>query len=128
MQAFRKLKVWEKSHALTLALYRETRSFPRAETYRLVDQICRAASSIPANIAEGCGRASDGEMRQFLQQALGSASELEYHLLLAHDLAFIPDDRYTEYEGAIVEIQKMLTAMVLRLRQRTANGRRAAAH
>ena len=90
MKNFRELKVWEKAHLLTIDIYRITATFPKEEMYGLTSQIRRASSSIPANIAEGCGRGSDNDFRRFLQIAMGSASELEYHLLLAHDLERIP--------------------------------------
>ena len=83
MQSFRNLKVWEKAHRLTLDVYRSTKMFPRDETYGLTSQIRRAAGSIGANIAEGSCRKGDCEFSRFLQIAMGSASELEYHLLLA---------------------------------------------
>ena len=82
MKDFRNLKVWEKSHQLALAVYKATSTFPRHELYGL--------TSIPANIAQGCGRSGDAELARFLQIAMGSASELEYHLLLARDLGFLP--------------------------------------
>src|SRR2546430_6003358 len=82
MKDFRKLQVWEKAHQLALALYQVTASFPRDETYGLVSQIRRAAASIPSNIAEGCGRDGDPELSRFCTIARGSASELEYQLLL----------------------------------------------
>ena len=90
MKDFRNLKVWEKSHQLALAVYKATSTFPRHELYGLTSQIRRACASIPANIAEGCGRSGDAELARFLQIAMGSASELEYHLLLARDLGFLP--------------------------------------
>ena len=86
MKDFRKLKVWERAHQFVLAVYQTTPSFPRDETYGLTRQIRRAASSIPSNIAEGCGRDGDAESARFCLIARGSASELEYQILLAHDL------------------------------------------
>ena len=83
MKDFRHLTVWQKSHELTLALYRLTAPFPREEIYGLTSQIRRAASSIPANLAEGCGTDGDGELARYCRIARASASELEYHLLLA---------------------------------------------
>ena len=94
MRDFKNLKVWQKSHSLTLTVYKSTAAFPKEEVYGLTSQIRRACSSIPANIAEGCGRASEAELSRFLQIAMGSASELEYHLLLTHDLGFLKDDAY----------------------------------
>lgn len=84
---FRKPKVWEKSHQLALGVYKATVGFPKTELYGLTRQIRRCGASIPANIAEGCGRDGDAELARFLRLSMGSASELEYHLLLAHDLA-----------------------------------------
>lgn len=86
MRDFRDLKVWERSHHLTLAIYKRTASFPKQEQYV---QLRRCSASIPANIAEGCGRSGNAELARFLRIAMGSASELEYHLLLAHDLTFL---------------------------------------
>ena len=86
MKDFHDLKIWQRSHKLTLALYKATNPFPKSEMYGLTSQIRRCSASIPANIAEGCGRNGDLELARFFQIALGSASELEYHLLLASDL------------------------------------------
>ena len=86
MKDFRDLQVWQKAHGLTLAIYRVTVTFPRQELYGLTTQLRRASSSIAANLAEGCGRNSDAEFARFCSIAMGSASELEYHLLLARDL------------------------------------------
>jgi four helix bundle protein len=89
MKDFRDLKVWDKSHQLTLACYEATGGFPKQEIFGLVSQIRRCSSSVAANIAEGCGRRGNGEFHRFLQIAMGSASELEYHLLLSKDLKFL---------------------------------------
>ncbi|HEX5848085.1 MAG TPA: four helix bundle protein [Rubrobacter sp.] len=86
MKDFHELKVWEKGHELTLAAYKATARFPVEERYGLTSQIRRASASVPANIAEGCGRGGDTELARFLQIAAGSAGELEYHLLLANQL------------------------------------------
>jgi four helix bundle protein len=94
MKNFKDLKVWSKAHSLTLAVYQVTREFPREELYGLTSQVRRSAASIGANIAEGCGRRSDGEMCRFLQNRLGSATELEYHLLLARDLQILEDGKF----------------------------------
>jgi four helix bundle protein len=90
MKDFRELQVWRKAHELTLAVYQITASFPREELYGLTAQLRRAGSSIAANLAEGCGRNGDAELARFCSMAMGSASELEYHLLLARDLKLIP--------------------------------------
>ncbi len=78
MQNFRSLRVWEKSHHLTLEIYSCSKAFPREEMYGLISQMRRASASIGTNIAEGCCRKSNTEMARFLQIAMGSASELEY--------------------------------------------------
>src|SRR5213594_281895 len=109
MKNFRQLKVWEKSHELALAIYHITALFPREETYGLTSQIRRAASSIPSNIAEGCGRDGDAELARFCTIARGSASELEYQLLLARDLKFIPPNDYEQLAQQAIEIKRMLT-------------------
>ena len=93
MQSFRNLRVWEKSHSLTLCVYASSRAFPREEMYGLTSQMRRSSASIGMNIAEGCCRKGDVEMGRFLQIAIGSASELEYQLLLAHDLHYLCDPR-----------------------------------
>jgi len=94
LRDFRKQKVWEKSHLLSLEIYKVTEGFPREELYGLTGQIRRACASIPANIAEGCGKDGDADFARFLQISRGSANELEYHLLLAKDLGFLKQDEY----------------------------------
>jgi four helix bundle protein len=116
MKSFRELKVWQKAHELTLAIYAATRSFPNEELYGLTSQLRRSAASIGANIAEGCGRRSGGEICRFLQIARGSASEVEYHVLLARDLRFMGEKQSSELSHEADEIQRMLTALIQRLR------------
>ncbi|MGH9543699.1 MAG: four helix bundle protein [Terriglobales bacterium] len=115
MEDFKDLRVWEKAYDLTLSVYKKTSSFPREEMYGLTSQLRRATSSVGANIAEGCGRRSDPEMRRFLQIARGSANEVEYHLLLARDLHFLSPDDFKDLEGMVLEIQRMLASFVQRL-------------
>jgi four helix bundle protein len=115
MKDFRKLLVWEKAHQLTLAIYQLTRTFPREETYGLVSQIRRAASSIPSNIAEGCGREGDAELARFCLMARGSASELEYQILLSRDLKLIQSNEYEQLTEQTIEIKRMLTVLVQKL-------------
>jgi four helix bundle protein len=110
MRNFKDLHVWSKAHQLTLAVYRATASFPKEELYGLTGQIRRACGSIPANIAEGCGRGSQAELARFLQIARGSASELEYHLLLARDLHLLPPTDYEYLNTALTEVEKMLSS------------------
>jgi four helix bundle protein len=117
MEDFKNLKAWSKAHELTLAVYQRTRTFPKDEIYGLTSQIRRASASIGANIAEGCGRRSDPELKRFVQIARGSASELEYHLLLARDLLFLTPDEFRNLEAKIMEIQRMLAALSQRLQR-----------
>ena len=112
MKDFRELKVWQKAHQLTLAVYQLTASFPREELYGLSSQLRRAGASIAANLAEGCGRNGDAELARFCSMAMGSASELEYHLLLARDLKFIKSKDYEELHQRATELKRMLTAFM----------------
>ena len=89
MRDFKDLKVWERSHRPVLAVHDATGTFPREETYGLTAQLRRCSASIPANIAEGCGRSGEAELARFMLIAMGSASELEYHLLLLRDLGYL---------------------------------------
>lgn len=116
MKGFRQLKVWEKSHRLVLGIYETSRSFPASEIYGLTSQVRRAAYSIPANIAEGCGRGSDAEFSRFLQIAMGSASELEYFLLLVKDLRIIDLEVHGGLERELIEVKKMLAALLRKLK------------
>jgi four helix bundle protein len=118
MRDFRELKVWHKAHALTLDVYRVTQSFPRHELYGLTSQIRRAAVSIGANIAEGAGKNSSAEFGRFLQIALGSASELEYHLLLSRDLGYLIPEIYALLSQQTIETKKMLSGFGQYLGQR----------
>jgi four helix bundle protein len=115
LEDFKDLIVWGKAHELALSIYQRTRTFPKDEMYGLTSQIRRASASIGANIAEGCGRRSDPEMRRFIQIARGSASELECHLLLARDLQFLPREEFVVLEAKVFEIQRMLASLVQRL-------------
>jgi four helix bundle protein len=112
MKDFRDLKVWEKAHELALDCYSLTANFPKHEIFGIVSQIRRAGSSIGANIAEGCGRAGNGEFQRFLQIAMGSASELENHLLLARDLHFLSHENHCQIELRVIEVKKMLAGLI----------------
>jgi four helix bundle protein len=116
VKGFKELKVWRKAHEMTVAVYGVTRGFPREELYGLTGQLRRSAASIGANIAEGCGRRSDGEMARYLQIARGSASEVEYHVLLARDLHYLREEEWQELSYQADELQRMLTALIQRFR------------
>jgi four helix bundle protein len=121
MEDFKNLRVWAKAHELTLSVYQKTQSFPKDEMYGLTSQMRRSAASVGANIAEGCGRRSDGEMRRFLQIARGSANELEYHLLLAKDLHFLEISEFTDLEARVLEIRRMLASLAAKLKSAAAS-------
>jgi len=112
MRDFRELKVWERSHHLTLEVYQLTKRFPKTEQYGLTSQLRRSAQSIPENIAEGAGKDSRRDFARFLQIARGSASELEYELLLARDLHYVNEADYVRMNETVVEIKRMLTRFV----------------
>lgn len=112
MKDFKDMRVWSKAHSLTIGVYKATRGFPREELFGLTSQMRRAASSIGANIAEGSGRRSDGELTRFLHIARGSAAELEYHLLLAHDLELLSDISHGVLVKQTDEVQRMLTSLI----------------
>jgi four helix bundle protein len=112
MQNFRNLKVWHKAHTVTLDVYCRTALFPKHEMFGLTSQIRRAAASIGANIAEGCGRDGDAELCRFLQIAMGSASELEYHLLLSRDLEFLNGSEYNLLNREVTEVKRMLSTLI----------------
>jgi len=113
---FKKLQVWRKAHEMTLDTYRVTAAFPREEMYGLTSQLRRSTASVGANIAEGCGRRSDGEMCRFLQIARGSASETEYHFLLARDLHFLTEKDFQVLTRKADELQRMLTGLMQSVR------------
>lgn len=116
MQDYKQLKIWQRSHQLVLRVYKVTASFPSNEKYGLISQIQRCAVSIPSNIAEGSGRSSDADFARFLYIAMGSAAELDYQLLLSHDLEFLPSNIYRELSQELTEIRKMLNAFTKRLK------------
>ena len=116
MQSFRNLKVWGKAHALVLDVYSSSRQFPRDELYGLTSQMRRASVSIGANIAEGCCRKGDAELGRFLQIAMGSASELEYELLVSRDLSLLNLDDFQRLEGEVIEVKRMLAALICKLK------------
>ena len=119
MHDFRRLRVWEKGHKLTLAIYRISSEFPTTERFGLTSQMRRSSSSIPSNIAEGCGRGSRAHFSRFLRIAMGSASELEYQIQLVFDLGFLNSSNYADLTENVVEIKKMLASLINRLRDET---------
>ena len=116
MKDFRKLSVWQKAHQMAVEVYGATAYFPRDEIYGLTSQIRRASVSVPANIAEGCGRQGDAEFGRFLQIAMGSASELEYHFLLARELGFMKEKDFMSLSNQVGEVKRMLTVLIQKLK------------
>ena len=117
MKDFRKLKVWEKAHRLTVDVYRASARFPRSELFGLTSQIRRAAASVPSNIAEGCGRRTDAELARLSEIAMGSASELEYQLLLAADLEYLNERDSPGLSTDVIEVKRMLGGLIRELSQ-----------
>jgi four helix bundle protein len=115
MRDFQQLAFWQRSHQLTLKIYQITREFPREELYGLISQIRRSASSVPTNIAEGCGRNSLPDLKRFLIISSGSASELHYQLILSRDLNYISNQLFKELEGDLIQIKKMIYTYSLKL-------------
>jgi four helix bundle protein len=116
MKDFKKLKVWQQAHDLTLKVYKITMNFPKEELFGLTSQIRRSCSSIAANIAEGCGRGGDADFSRFLQMAMGSASELEYHLLLSMKLNYLNQSDYEDLNNQIIDVKRMLATLIKRLK------------
>jgi len=116
MKDFRKLSVWEESHKFTLEIYKLTESFPKKEEYRLISQIVRAASSIPTNIAEGCGRSTDKDFARFIVIAVGSACEVDYLLELSKDLGYMDELNYQKLHNQINTIRRMLISLLKKLK------------
>lgn len=116
MQDYKELLVWRKSHDFVLNLYGSFSGFPKDETFNLVSQLKKAASSIPANIAEGAGRFTQKDFASFLQNALGSCHEVEYFLLLSKDLGFLSIDLYKDLDSKANEIKAMLISLIKKVR------------
>lgn len=115
MKSFRDLVVWEKSHQLTLNVYKGTGRFPTDERYGLCSQLRRAVVSIESNIAEGCGRRGNGEFHKFLQSATGSANEVECQLLISKDLGYLNELEYEQLSAQVVEVRRMLGALITKV-------------
>jgi len=112
---FKRLVVWQRAYRLALSLHREADSFGR-HRFGVGDQLTRAATSISANVAEGAGRDSVKEFKRFLTIAMGSAAELEHHLMLARDLQLVSPEAARDYLNETTEIQRMLYGLRTRVR------------
>ncbi len=116
MQNYKDLKVWEKSHQFTLKIYEVTKFFPKDETYALTSQLRRSASSIPANIAEGCGKNTNQDFAKYLNISLGSSNESEYFIILSKDLNYLSQQDFDMLFVLINEIKAMLIALISKVR------------
>ena len=125
MKDYKKVKVWGKAHILVKDVYRATSRFPKDELFGMTSQLRRASSSIPTNIAEGCGRGSDADFRRFLQIAFGSANEVEYLIFLSYELNYIQETQFIELNNKIVEVKKMLAGMIKKISIDISNSKRA---
>lgn len=117
MSSFKDLKAWKKAHELTLEIYTVTKTFPSEERYRLIDQLCRSASSVPANIAEGKGRDSHKDFLKFLIIARGSVEETKYHLLLAKDLHYLSKEVYARLNGGYDLVGKLINGLIRKVKK-----------
>ena len=115
MRDFKKYDIWKLSHSFTLKIYDVTKSYPKEEIYGMISQIRRASSSIPTNISEGCGRDSDAEFNRYLTIAVGSASEVEYLIILSKDLNYIDEDSFTELNQEINTIKRKIYTLKQKL-------------
>lgn len=116
MQNYKDLKVWEKAHYFTLKIYEITKSFPKEESYSLTNQIRRASSSVPANIAERCGKSSKKSFANYLNIALGSSNEAEYFLILSKDLGYLTQNNFDLLFRIINEVKGMLISLIGKVR------------
>ncbi|MBA5791955.1 four helix bundle protein [Flavobacterium sp. xlx-214] len=115
MRNYKQLQVWEKSHHLTLEIYKELTVFPKDEIFGLISQMKRSSSSIPTNIAEGAGRFTNKDFARFLSIAYGSCNELEYQIILSVDLRYLDANNGENLKEKIQEIRKMLYALINKL-------------
>ena len=115
MKDYKNFTVWQKSHQLTLDVYKVLKDFPKDEIFGLISQMKRSSSSIPTNIAEGCGRNTDKDFARFLIIAFGSANELEYQFILSKDLKLIDLETSEKLLFQIEEIKKMLNSLISKL-------------
>ncbi|MGH9398602.1 MAG: four helix bundle protein [Terriglobia bacterium] len=120
MTSYKELDVWRKSVSLAVEVYSITNHFPREEKFGLTIQSRRAATSVPANIAEGWGRGSRKEYIQFLTVARGSLMELETHLTIARELAYATGDELEPVRTKITDVGKMLNKLIYALKNPTA--------
>jgi four helix bundle protein len=119
MYPFRKLSVWQRAHTLALQVHQATEpAFQRRRYWSLIDQMRRASMSVASNIAEGSGQATSAQFARYLTIALGSARELDYHVLLAHDLAVLTSSDYARLDARVDQVSRMLLVFRNRVAER----------
>ena len=116
--SFTDLEVWQKAHGLNVEIYETTKSFPDEERYRLVDQLCRASSSVTANIAEGSGRRTLDEYIHFISNSRGSVEEMKNHLILARDLEYLEEEKAKNLIQDYEEVGRMLNGLINSLQEK----------
>jgi len=116
MKDFKQLDFWIKAQALALEIYKATKALPADERFGLTQQLRRSAVSITSNIAEGCGRGGDADFNRCLQIGFGPACESESQLLLARDLGYLDGATFNAVEELLVEVKKMLAALIVKIR------------
>jgi len=117
MRNYKNLLVWLKAHALVLNVYKETAGFPKSEQFILISQLRRSATSIPTDVAQGCGKYSQSEFANYLQIALGSSNEVDYLVLLSHDLRYLQDDIYKKLDTQVNDVKAMLISLIMKVRK-----------
>ncbi len=123
MNNFEKLEAWKESHKLVLMIYKLVKKIPSDEKFRLIDQLCRAASSVPANLVEGGARAYRKEYIQYCYQARASLEETKYHLILTRDLEFLSTRNYAEIMNQADKAGKLINGLISYLRKNTKDQR-----
>lgn len=116
MRDYKNYTVWQDGHQLTMIIYNLTKQFPKEELFGLTSQLRRATSSVPTNIAEGCGRESDADFRRFLIMAHGSATEVEYLLFLSFELEYTSKEAYEDFTDKIIILRKQLRKLIEKLK------------
>lgn len=119
-ESFRDLIAWQKGMALVVDVYRATASFPATERYRLVDQLCRAVTAIPSDIAEGKGRLSKKEFIQMLARARGSSFEVQTQLEASHKLGYLPLAAFEDLIDKASEVSRLLNGLIKNLQKQIA--------
>jgi four helix bundle protein len=117
MKNYKNLIVWQKAHALAVYVYKETSAFPKLEQFGLTSQLRRAATSIPTNLAEGCGKYTQSDLPNYFQIALGSSNEVEYLIFLSHELGYLNDESYKSLDKQVNEVKAMLISLVTKVRK-----------